>query len=239
MEAEKAEQQEETKKVTDTEEKKADTKDADYWRQQAQQNDANTRRERQTRETNEKEAENIKAQLSETAQELQESKEKFEQQSKYQKMDKDIVDPAVASNIEALQKRIEGLSDSLNKQEAKITLYEQNETQREQDRQYDKAIDSICKPLDEQYGQKYRSEARALADKAVDDGVDKKPQTTLESYLLHEKFYKQLSEKKDVKKTSATDTGKGTIPIKGRKDQGKFSEVLDDMKKTFKLGAKE
>ncbi|MCK5020474.1 MAG: hypothetical protein KAS32_25785, partial [Candidatus Peribacteraceae bacterium] len=131
---------------------KVDTKDADYWRQQAQQNDANARREKQSREDNEKAAGDTKAQLTQTTQKLQELETKLEQQSQYQKMDKDVVDPAVASNIEALQKQIESLSGSINAQQAKITQYEQNEAKRAQDRQYDEAVEAICKPLDEKYG---------------------------------------------------------------------------------------
>lgn len=231
----KAEQQakaeEKAKAEAKAKEEKDNAKDADYWRQQAQQNDANARRERQAREEEEKAASDTKAQLDQTTQKLQELEQKLEQQSQFQKMDKDIVDPAVASNIEALQKQIEGLSDTLNKQQVKITQYEQLETQRERDKQYDQAVEQICKPLDDKYGQKYRSEARDLADKAVDAGDEKKPQTTLEAYLLHEKYYKQLSEKKDVtKETTTTDSGKGTIPVKGRKESGKFTDVLKEMK---------
>ena len=191
----KAEQQvkdEEKAKAEVKAKEEKDTKDADYWRQQAQQNDANARRERQAREENEKAASETEAQLAQANTNLAELKEKVEQQSKYQKMDKDIVDPAVAQNIEALQKQIEGLSESLGKQQAKITQYEQLETQREQDRQYREAVEQICKPLDDKYGQKFRSEARDLADKAVEAGEEKKPQTTLEAYLLHEKYYKNL-----------------------------------------------
>ncbi len=224
----KAEEQEEVKEEK-TEVK--DDKDADYWRQQAQQNDANARRERQTREDNEKAANEKVAQLTQANQKLQELEQKLEQQSQYQKMDKDVVDPAVASNIEALRKQVEGLSGELGKQQTKITQYEQNEAQREQNRQYDDAVEQICAPLDEEYGQKYRSEARSLADKAVDAGDEKKPQTTLEAYLLHEKFYKQLSEKKDVKKSTTTDNGKSTVTvIKGRKESGKFQDILKEMK---------
>ena len=233
VEEKKAEQQEKEKKEAEekvVKEKEAKEKDADYWRQQAQQNDANARRERQTREENEKSAAQTKAQLDQSAQELQELKQKLEQQSQYQNMDKDIVDPAVASNIETLQKQIEGLSDKLGKQQVKITQYEQLEMQREQDRQYNEAIEQICKPLDDKYGQKFRSEARTLADKTVDEGDEKKPKTTLEAYLLHEKFYKQLSEKKGVKKSTATDSGKETVIVKGRKEAGKFDDVLQEMK---------
>jgi phage-related minor tail protein len=207
-----------------------DEKDVDYWRQQAQQNDANARRERQTREENEKAALDTKTQLTQATEKLADLEQKLEQQAQFQKMDKDIVDPAVASNIEALQKQIETLTGNYNSQQAKITQYEQLETQREQGRQYDQAVESICKPLDDKYGQKYRSEARDLADKAVEDGSEKKPQTTLEAYLLHEKYYKQLSEKKPSKKSTSTDTGKETVLVKGRKDGGKFTDVLQEMK---------
>lgn len=227
---EKAEQQ---AKVKEAEEKKAeqDAKDATYWQQQAQQYEGNARREREAGEKQEKEASDAKAQLTQTTQKLQELEQKLEQQSQYQKMDKDVVDPAVAQNIESLQKQIEGLSEKLNGQQAKITEYEQLETKREQDRQYTEAVEQICKPLDDKYGQKFRSEARTLADKAVDSGDEKKPQTTLEAYLLHEKFYKQLSEKKDKKKTTATDTGKGTVPVAdGREKPGSFKDVLAEMK---------
>lgn len=229
VEDEKAEQQE--KKTDEKTEDKVDTKDADYWRQQAQQNDANARRERQSREDNEKAASDTKAQLTQATQKLQELEQKSEQQSQYQKMDKDVVDPAVAQNIEAMKKQMEGLQTSINSQQAKITQYEQNEQQREQDRQYTDAVEQICKPLDDKYGQKFRSEARDLADKAVDDGTETKPQTTLEAYLLHEKFYKQLSDKKPEKKSTTTDNGKSTvIKVKGRQDSGSFTEVLDEMK---------
>ena len=228
----KAKQQE--KEVAEKEaakkEKEQKDKDADYWRQQAQQNDANARRERQAREENEKATNETKTQLSEANQKLQELQEKVEQQSQYQEMDKGVVDPAVAQNIESLQKQVEELSGKFSEQQAKITEYEQLETQRHQDKQYDEAVEAICKPLDDEYGQKYRSEARELADKAVEAGEEKKPQTTLEAYLLHEKFYKQLSEKKDVKKATPTDSGKSTVPVKGRKEQGKFTEVLNEMK---------
>ncbi len=224
---EKAEQQEKTEEKT---EEKVDTKDADYWRQQAQQNDANARRERQTREDNEKAAGDTKAQLTQATQKLQELEQKVEQQSQYQKMDKDVVDPAVAQNIEANKKQIESLQASINSQQAKITQYEQNEVQREQDRQYAEAVEQICKPLDDKYGQKFRSEARDLADKAVNDGAETKPRTTLEAYLLHEKFYKQLSEKKPAKKSTTTDNGKSTVPkAKGRKDAGSLKDVLKEM----------
>ncbi|KKK89213.1 hypothetical protein LCGC14_2735350, partial [marine sediment metagenome] len=190
------------------------------------------------REKQEKAATDTQAQLTQANQKLTDLEQKVEQQSQYQKMDKDVVDPAVAQNIEALRKQVEGLSDVLGKQQAKITQYEQNEVQREQTKQYDDAVESICKPLDVKYGQKYRSEARELADKAVDDGSEKKPQTTLEAYLLHEKYYIQLSEKakKTDKKTTTTDNGKGTIPVtEGRDKPGKFQDVLSEMKKTFKI----
>lgn len=225
-----AEQQEEVKEEV-KDEVKSDDKDAKYWQQQAQQNDANARRERQTREDNEKAATETKAQLTQTSQKLQELEQKVEQKSQYSEMDKDTVDPAVAKNIEALQKQIEGLGGKLNEQTAKITQYEQVEVQRGQDKQYADAVEQICKPLDDKYGQKFRSEARSLADKAVEDGKEEKPSTTLDAYLLHEKFYKQLSEKKDKKKTTPTDNGKGTASVaKGREDSGSYDEVLSEMK---------
>ncbi len=229
-EEKKAEQQEQVEEKT--EEKKTD-KDADYWRQQAQQNDANARRERQAREENEKAATETKAQLDQTNQKLQDLEQKLEQQSQYHEMDKDVVDPAVAKNIEALRKEVEAQRTASNGMQAKITQYEQLEAQRAQDKQYSDAVESICKPLDEQYGEKYRSEARSLADKAVEDGTDKKPQTTLEAYLLHQKFYKELSEKTDVK-TATTDKGKGTKVVKTELKPGKFDDVLKEMKSKCK-----
>ena len=225
-----AEQQAKEAEQEKTKKEAEEKKNTDYWRQQAQQNDANARRERQVREENEKAALVSKAQLTQATEKLAELEQKVEQQAQFQKMDKDVVDPAVASNIETLQKQVEDLSGEFNKQQAKIVQYEQLEIRREQDKQYDQAVESICKPLDDKYGQKYRSEARALADKAVDDGDEKKPQTTLEAYLLHEKYYKQLSEKKPVKKSTSTDTGKDTVLVKGRKDSGDFKEVLQEMK---------
>ena len=90
-----AEQQEEVEGI----DKKVDDKDADYWRQQAQQNDANARRERQTREDNEKVANDTKAELTQSTQKLQELEKKIEQQSQYQKMDKDVVDPVITERI--------------------------------------------------------------------------------------------------------------------------------------------
>ncbi|MCK5017675.1 MAG: hypothetical protein KAS32_11480, partial [Candidatus Peribacteraceae bacterium] len=91
------------------------------------------------------------------------------------------------------------------------------------------------KPLDEKYGQKFRSEARSLADKAVDAGEKQKPQTTLEAYLLHEEYYKQLSEKPETKTTTTTDSGKKSVPkAKGRETQGDFADVLAEMKANAK-----
>jgi colicin import membrane protein len=229
---EKAEQQEQAEAEAKAEEEKK-AKDADYWRQQAQQNDANARRERQAREEQVKAASDTKAQLDQTTQKLQQLEQKLESKTEYQQMDKEAVDPAVASNIEVLQKQIEGLSEKLGAQQAKITQYEQLETQREQDRQYEQAVENICKPLDEKYGAKFRSEARAMADKSVEDGESKKPQTTLEAYLLHEKFYRKLSEKPKKKKKDAppTDKGKGTVVVgTDREKQGTLDEVLSEMK---------
>ena len=213
---------------------KKDEKDSEYWRQQAQQNDANARRERLAREESEKAVTETKTQLTQLNQKLQELEKKSEQQSQYQEMDTDLVDPAVAKNIESLQKQIQALSGEVSNQQAKIVQYEQNEARREQDRQYNEAVEQICKPLDDRYGQKYRSEARTLADKAVEDGTEKKPQTTLEAYLLHEKFYKTLSEKKDKTKTTSTDTGKSTVPVKVQHKPGKLMDVLNEMKSRAK-----
>jgi hypothetical protein len=212
-----------------------DTKDADYWRQQAQQNDANARRERKAREDNEKAASEAKAQLTQTSQRLSELEKKLEQQSEYQKMDSDVVDPAVAKNIEALQKQISGLTSELNQTQTKISQYEAQEVKRAEDEAYNKAVDSICSPLDDKYGEKFRSQARKLADEAVEKGEAQKPQTTLEAYLLHEKYYKQLSEKTD-KKTTTTDNGKGTVPVKSdvKKKPGTLKDVLSEMKSKAK-----
>jgi flagellar biosynthesis chaperone FliJ len=230
VEKEKAEQQD--KKAV--EEQKA--KDAAYWQQQAQQYDANARREREAREQNEKAAAEAKTQLSQTTQKLQELETKLQQQSQYQKMDKDVVDPAVASNIEALQKQIEALTGTLNAQQNKITQYEQLEQKREADRRYTEVVEAICKPLDDKYGQKFRSQARELADKAVDEGRERKPTNALEAYLIHEKFYIELSEKaKNESKSTATDSGKGSKSTKATKPkQGTLKEVLAEMKSKAK-----
>jgi colicin import membrane protein len=233
-EVEKAEQQEQEVKKTEEQAKKEE-KDAEYWRQQAQQNDANARRERQAREEREQEAKDTKAQLEQASQKLKGLEEKVEQQSQYQKMDTDVVDPAVAQNIKALQEQIQGLSGKLGEQSAKIVQYEQVEAKREQERQYNEAVEQICKPLDEEYGQKYRSEARALADKAVEDGTEPKPQTTLEAYILHKKMYSTLAEKTDdSKKTTTTDGGKKTVTVKAEQKAGKFDDVLAEMKSKCK-----
>lgn len=231
---EKAEEQVEAEKLAEQKADEQAQKDAEYWRQQAQQNDANARRERQAREQREQEAKDTKAQLESASQRLKDLEAKIEQQSQYQKMDTDVVDPAVAQNIKALQEQIQGLSGKLNEQNSKITLYEQKEQQREQDRQYNEAVEQICKPLDEEYGQKYRSEARKLADKAVEDGDVPKPQTTLESFLLHKKYYAQLKESNKTEKTTPTDSGKNTVPVKANGKPGSFADVLAEMKSKCK-----
>ena len=207
-----------------------DDKGIEYWQQQASQDNANFRKERDTKEGIEREAGETKAQLAKTNQELTDLKSKLDQQSEYQKMDKEVVDPAVAKNIEALQKQVEGLSGKLSQQNAKITQYEQTESQREQDRQYNQAVEQICLPLDEEFGAKFRSEARTMADKAVESGEETKPQTTLEAYMLHKKMYSQLAKKSDKKKTTATDNGKGTKVVQPELKPGTYAEVLAEMK---------
>lgn len=226
---------EDVKEKAEEQKEKQDDKNADYWRQQASQNDANARREREARTAVEKEAGDTKAQLAQMELKLKSLETEQQQQSQYQKMDTDVVDPAVAKNIEALQGQIAGLTQQLTNQQTKITQYEQLEQKREEDRRYNDAVEQICAPLDKEFGKKYRSEARVMADKAVEDGTEKKPNTTLEAFLLHKKFYEQLSAKEAEKKTTSTDNGKSTKAIApGPKKPGKMSDVLKEMKEKCK-----
>jgi len=208
------------------------TKELDYHKQQAQQNDANFRKERASLEELKATSE---AQLAGLRQELESLKSQESVKSQYSEMDKDLTDESVRANIMAMQSQIGELTTRLTEQSAKNAKLEQDETARRAKEDRDAVKDELCNELDKTYDPKFRSKAVKMAQAKVDSGEAKPPRDRYDAYRLLQGCYTELA-KSDEKKPAPTDTGKGSKAVsKTDVKKGTFTEVLKDMKKNFKI----
>jgi hypothetical protein len=212
-------------------------KEVDLQRQYASQNDANFRKERLAKSELETKYTESNTRLAGLEQELSALKAQTSNKSQYHEMDKDIVDESVRANMEALQSQISGLTTKLDTQSNKISDYEQEELKRRDQTQRDAVRDKLCTDLDKEFDPKYRSKANIMAEDRVKEGIVLAPQSTYEAFTLLRDCYTELAGAEKKKESPVTDTGKGskTPAPKSRENQGTLKNVIDDMKKTFKL----
>lgn len=213
--------------------------DVAHWKQQAEQEKGNWKRERAQVDTltaqNETTTEDLQTSQSKVAS-LEQQLAQFQQQDKFQKVDKDLVDPAVANNLEEMKRQLASVQQTVQAQQVVIETAKQKEQLVAYTEEKQSKVEKMFAGLDSKHGAEYRNDAHKLADQWVEDGKEDQPQEGewVEATLLFDRAYSEVkaNAEKAKEKPTPTDTGSKSSSVSwSKRSQGTFNEVLDDMKK--------
>ncbi len=223
------------KKEKTEEELKAEQRQAEWdkQRQEAEQAQANYEKAAAARDELAGELETTNVKVAELEEQLKEAKR---EKAETDKLDPDLVDRSVITNIEKIQSELNSTKEELGSLKKKAAQYEQVELEREKQKLIESNKERVLKPLDEEFGAKYRNEAVKLAQEHCDK-QGKPFADAIEARDFFRKTYKTLkdkdeSSKKDEKESVRTDTGEGGLSFnEGEIKEGSIEDVWSQIKK--------
>lgn len=233
------------------EEVKTEEHTIEWYQQQNTQHQANTTKANEANAALAQEKATLTAQMETANQQIAQSQQKISDLEtqitdaknavEYKNIDKELVDPNVAANLETMQKELESTKTALKTVEDKVAEYEKGEALKAEQVRQDSIVESILKPLDDKYGAKFRVDAKKLADKWVQDGKEKQPKDdgqpggyarcVADAMVLFDKAYTEVSKEAKGKTSETTDKGGGGKTLTTQKKPGAFNDVLGEMRK--------